>query len=120
MKDIDFIVFNFYIPMYGSGVFYFDKQGEAGFKGIPEGTGEVIEATTETTKDKFRNILTYIINELEEEIEPENNFGCSISFHDNDTEIARYGEGVINYDKFSEILYTVINTYAEDLSSYLW
>ena len=125
LENSNSIQFSFYVPMYGSGAFIIDdlpesEQSQVLFFGIPEGTGEIIKESTEITRENFRNILTYIINELKEEIEPETNFGCSISFHNNDTEIASYGEGVINYDKFTEIQYSVINNYAEDLSCYLW
>lgn len=120
MNKIDFIAFNFYIPMYGSGIFYFDKEGEAGFRGIPEGTGEIIEDSIQITPEVFDIICNYATSELSTNNTPDEYFGCSISFYSGDEQVELYDEHRIDYDKYTTILYSIINEHAEELSDYLW
>ena len=121
MNNIDFIVFNFYIPMYGSGLFYFDKEeGEAGFRGIQEGTGEIIEDSTTITAETFDIILNFTSKELSSDNNPDKYFGCSIGLYSGEEQIELYDEHKIDYEKYSYILYSIMNEYVHDLSQYLW
>ena len=47
-------------------------------------------------------------------------WGCSIDFISNEEIVEEFGEGKLDYDTFIEVLYSIVNTHAEDLSQYLW
>ena len=81
MKDLDSINFKFYVPMYGSGAFYFDKDSDkvnAGFLGIPEGSCDVIEDEIILSSEVFNFINDYLYAELNEYCPSDSNWECSI------------------------------------------
>lgn len=126
MKQIDSIKFNFYVPMYGSGYFLcekniLDNSTKISFLGIPEGTCDVIENDVFLPLEIFDNIRNYCYSEINIDINSDDNsWGCSIEFISNEEIVEELGEGKLDYDNFTEVLYHVVNTYAEDLSQFLW
>ena len=91
------------------------------FWGIPEGTCDFIEDEVSLPIDIFRTIYDYCNNEVRVDNHSDNNsWGCSIEFISNEEIVEEFGDGKLDYDKFTEILYYIVNTHAEDLSQYLW
>ena len=114
MKQINEIKFNFYVPMYGTGYFVCRKDilqnaTIISFLGIPEGTCDFIEDEVSLSIDIFETIYDY-----------NKSWGCSIDFIYNEEIVEEFGEGKLDYDTFIEVLYSIVNTHAEDLSQYLW
>lgn len=127
MKRVNLITFAFYVPMYGSGAFSFEKveTGEdqytlCTYMGVPEGTSEIISDSVKISRTNFDNILEFINQELLDYNGTYGLYGCSISLYNGDELVKEYLEDIVDYEKFIKILYTVINTYANEMSQYLW
>ena len=126
MKQINEIKFNFYVPMYGTGYFVcrrdiLQNATIISFLGIPEGTCDFIEHEVSLAIDIFETIYDYCYNEVFVDINSDNkSWGCSIDFISNEEIVEEFGEGKLDYDTFIEVLYSIVNTHAEDLSQYLW
>lgn len=126
MKQINLIKFNFYVPMYGTGYFVCERNLSQNatiisFVGVPEGTCDVIEDEVSLPLETFDNIFNYCYNELNKDINSDNqSWGCTIDFISENEIVEEFDDGKLDYDTFTEILYSIINTNAEDLSQYLW
>ena len=126
MDQVNVIKFNFYVPMYGTGCFVCEKNISQdatiiSFLGIPEGTCDFIEDEVSLPIDIFRIIYDYCYNEVRVDNNSDaKSWGCSIEFISNEEIVEEFGDGKLDYDKFTEILYSIVNTHAEYLSQYLW
>lgn len=109
--------------MYGSGCVTISKEPnetEISFIGIPEGQYECVEKTYKLSDQLFDAILNDLIKVLNEKVEPEDNFGCSIEFKSGGNIVESYGDGYINYNIWQELLFSVVEKYCPGLRDYLW